>query len=116
MKSIYVIKEAVLTIASFLCPKTLPFAPHLNRGFYYQGKYIWQQQLLMLDWLYLIWILRLNGLVREWIGFHVIDGTFSFDASIGSEHYMTIELLGDTVKKMRNAHLMADNQLGGDLF
>jgi hypothetical protein len=90
------------------------FAPHLNRGFYYQGKYIWQQQLLMLHWLYLIWMLLLNGLVRERVGFHVIDGFC--DASMGSKHYMTIELLGDTVKKMRNAYLMADIRVGTELF
>jgi hypothetical protein len=29
---------------------------------------------------------------------------------------MTNDLLGDTVKKMRNAHLMPDNQVGIDLI
>ncbi|MEP9406890.1 hypothetical protein ABKP09_11280 [Peribacillus frigoritolerans] len=44
--------EAVLAIASFFV-KTVPFVPHLNWGFYYQGKYI-IQLLLTLDLLYLI--------------------------------------------------------------
>lgn len=35
MRSIYVIKEAVLTIASFFCSKTVLLAPHLKRVFYY---------------------------------------------------------------------------------
>ncbi|MGE7605351.1 hypothetical protein ACQKML_01975 [Peribacillus frigoritolerans] len=37
MKSIYVIKEAVLAIASFFCPKKVPFALTLIGNIHYQG-------------------------------------------------------------------------------
>ncbi|CAH0174671.1 hypothetical protein SRABI133_01271 [Peribacillus simplex] len=32
--------EAILAIASFFCPKMVPFAPNINRVFYDQGGYI----------------------------------------------------------------------------
>ncbi|WP_286141413.1 hypothetical protein [Bacillus sp. BA3] len=37
LESIYVIKEAVLAIASFFCSKTAPFAPQLKRGLLTKG-------------------------------------------------------------------------------
>ncbi len=63
-ESIYVIKEAVLAIASFFCPKTV-LSLTLNGYFNDQRGYI-RQQLLMLDWLYLIWMRRLSGMSRCW--------------------------------------------------
>ncbi|MDM5211537.1 VOC family protein [Peribacillus sp. NJ4] len=46
------------------------------------------------------------------LGFRVLAGPYSFDASEENEHNMTNDLLGDHIKKLRNAHLMADNQVG----
>lgn len=50
------------------------------------------------------------------LGFRLLAGPYSFDASAENEHNMTNDLLGDDVKKMRNAHLMADNGVGIELF
>ncbi|WP_347939991.1 VOC family protein [Peribacillus simplex] len=53
---------------------------------------------------------------EEVLGFRLLAGPFSFDASAENKYNMTNDLLGDTVKKVRNAHLMADNQVGIELF
>ena len=50
------------------------------------------------------------------LGFKLLAGPYSFDASAEDKPNMTNDLLGNHVKKMRNAHLMADNQVGIELF
>ncbi|CAH0307948.1 hypothetical protein SRABI84_04746 [Peribacillus simplex] len=50
------------------------------------------------------------------LGFRLLAGPYSFDAGEENKHNMTNDLLGDTVNKMRNAHLMADNGVGIELF
>ncbi|MCK1981928.1 MULTISPECIES: VOC family protein [Peribacillus] len=50
------------------------------------------------------------------LGFKLLAGPYSFDASEENEHNMTNDLLGDEVKRMRNAHMMADNGVGIELF
>ncbi|MFE5426907.1 VOC family protein [Peribacillus simplex] len=50
------------------------------------------------------------------LGFRLLAGPYSFDAGAENEHNMTNDLLGADVKKMRNAHLMADNGVGIELF
>ncbi|MBT2605109.1 VOC family protein [Bacillus sp. ISL-53] len=50
------------------------------------------------------------------LGFSLLAGPYSFDASEENEHNMTNDLLGNHIKKMHNAHLMADNGVGIELF
>ncbi|WP_144549982.1 VOC family protein [Peribacillus simplex] len=50
------------------------------------------------------------------LGFRLLAGPYSFDAGAENKHNMTNDLLGADVKKMRNAHLMADNGVGIELF
>lgn len=50
------------------------------------------------------------------LGFRLLAGPYSFDASEENEHNMTNDLLGATVRKMQNAHLMADNGVGIELL
>ncbi|MGG0788086.1 VOC family protein [Peribacillus simplex] len=50
------------------------------------------------------------------LGFRLLAGPYSFDVGAENKHNMTNDLLGDDVKKMRNAHLMADNGVGIELF
>ncbi|MEW5552034.1 VOC family protein [Peribacillus frigoritolerans] len=50
------------------------------------------------------------------LGFRLLASPFSFDTSAEKKYNMTYDLLGDTVKKMRNAHLMADNGVVIELF
>ncbi|MFT8323105.1 MAG: VOC family protein [Bacillus sp. (in: firmicutes)] len=50
------------------------------------------------------------------LGFQVIAGPYSFDASKENPDNMTNDLLGSDIRKMRNAHLMGCNQVGIELF
>ncbi|MDM5221844.1 VOC family protein [Peribacillus sp. NJ11] len=50
------------------------------------------------------------------LGFRLLAGPYSFDVAEENENNMTNDLLGDTVKMMRNAHLMADNSVRIELF
>ncbi|PCD09432.1 hypothetical protein CMV16_03230 [Peribacillus simplex] len=50
------------------------------------------------------------------LGFRLLAGPYTLDANEENEHNMTNDLLGDPVKKMRNAHLMADNSVVIELF
>ena len=50
------------------------------------------------------------------LGFRLLAGPYSFEAGEENEHNMTNDLLGDHVRKMRNAHLISDNQVGIELF
>ncbi|MFY0782334.1 VOC family protein [Peribacillus simplex] len=50
------------------------------------------------------------------LGFKLLAGPYSFDAGGEKKTNMMNDLLGDHVKKMRNAHLMADNGVGIELF
>ncbi|MFS0765101.1 VOC family protein [Peribacillus phoenicis] len=50
------------------------------------------------------------------LGFRLLAGPYSFDTSMENKPNMTNDLLGNTVKKMLNAQMMADNGVGIELF
>ncbi|WP_350299577.1 VOC family protein [Peribacillus frigoritolerans] len=50
------------------------------------------------------------------LGFRLLAGPYSFDTSMENKLNMTNDPLGNTVKKMLNAHLMADNGVEIELF
>lgn len=50
------------------------------------------------------------------LGFKLIAGPYSFQAKDEKKHNMTNDLLGEHIKKMRNAHMTSDNQVGIELF
>lgn len=50
------------------------------------------------------------------LGFKLLAGPYSFDSENEQHPNMTNDLLGNHIKKMRNAHLMADNSVGIELF
>ncbi|WP_067726034.1 VOC family protein [Oceanobacillus damuensis] len=53
---------------------------------------------------------------EEVLGFKLIAGPYSFNAEKEDRRNMTNDLLGGHIKKMRNAHLTSDNQVGIELF
>ncbi|MDO6451789.1 VOC family protein [Oceanobacillus profundus] len=52
----------------------------------------------------------------EVLGFKLIAGPYTFVSELEKEHNMTNDLLGKNIKKMRNAHLVSQNQVGLELF
>ncbi|SDM49958.1 Catechol 2,3-dioxygenase [Fictibacillus solisalsi] len=50
------------------------------------------------------------------LGFTLIAGPYTFDAKTAGELNMTNDLLGAHIKKMKNAHLLSENQVGIELF
>ena len=50
------------------------------------------------------------------LGFKLIAGPYSFSQEEEDSENMTNDLLGKQIKKMRNAHLTGDNQVGVELF
>ncbi|MCM3216221.1 VOC family protein [Niallia taxi] len=50
------------------------------------------------------------------LGFKLIAGPYSFSQEKEDSENMTNDLLGKQIKKMRNAHLTGDNQVGVELF
>lgn len=50
------------------------------------------------------------------LGFKLIAGPYEFDQSKEEPDNMTNDLQGHDVKKMKNAHISGDNQVGIELF
>ncbi|AYE48327.1 VOC family protein [Priestia megaterium] len=50
------------------------------------------------------------------LGFKLIAGPYTFNAEEEKAENMTQDLLGSHIKKMKNAHMTADNQVGIELF
>ncbi|MDN4526027.1 VOC family protein [Fictibacillus fluitans] len=50
------------------------------------------------------------------LGFTLLAGPYTFDANTAGQPNMTNDLLGAHIKKMKNAHLMSENQVGIELF
>lgn len=50
------------------------------------------------------------------LGFELIAGPYRFDKQESEAGNMTNDLQGESIKKMKNAHLTCDNQVGIELF
>lgn len=50
------------------------------------------------------------------LNFKLIAGPYSFQQEKEDAYNMTNDLLGNHIKKMRNAHLIGENQVGIELF
>ncbi|MDM5337272.1 VOC family protein [Fictibacillus enclensis] len=50
------------------------------------------------------------------LGFTLLAGPYTFNAKTAGEPNMTNDVLGAHIKKMKNAHLMSENQVGIELF
>ena len=53
---------------------------------------------------------------KKVLNFKLIAGPYSFQQEKEDANNMTNDLLGNHIKKMRNAHLIGDNQVGIELF
>jgi hypothetical protein len=101
--------EAILTIASFFVQNNA-VCLNIYRVFYYQ----WGIHMTAITHVGLA-VPDLDAAIKWYeqvLGFRLLSGPYSFDASEENEHKMTNDLLDDHIKKMRNAHLMADNSVG----